>query len=341
MYRYDCHTVATELEMSSLLCLYNQQFYKKLSQSELTKLINQHIEQSNADYVLPISIYKNDKIISFCIVHLYKKEKIKNIGNLTFSLLISDLKEDSISLLFSSIFKEIRSQGFNLDHIVGPIHNSILIPRGYRIFDDNIYTYGMPDNNLKTILALENYGAVKRKDIVEILYKYNKYDLILTSLDSKFLRRITDCKFELIDKDKIKKNSLELAEAYNQIWKDNWGFSGITSELILVAAESIPNILGMIAKKDNNIIGFTMMQYCEGMGRAFMAGVLNLYKNKGLSIALISHLSKTSISRGVSMYSIGWMLEDNKQIINTMKKFTRNGNSKLRSYRIYEIKYNV
>ncbi len=340
MYRYDCNLDIRELNFESLLLLYNKQFYKKLSRSELEKLIEQHIAQSNADHCIPICSYKHNQLTAFCIIHIYEEERIKDVGNLTFSLLISDLKENTLKILFNMIFKEIKLREYDFKFIVGPIHNSILIPRGYRFSDDNIYTYGMPDNYAKIATELENSGAIKKKDIIEIVYKYKEDDVILTSLDKRILNRLSNIQFHIVNKKEISKINQEISEAYNNIWNNNWGFSKITPELISIAAENIPNVMGLIAKKNNNIIGFTMMQHSENIGRAFMAGVLDSYKNSGLSIALISSLSKIAIEKGIYTYSIGWMLENNISIINTMKKFTKYGNSKIRKYRIYEINLN-
>ncbi|UXK12936.1 GNAT family N-acetyltransferase [Erwinia pyrifoliae] len=124
----------------------------------------------------------------------------------------------------------------------------------------------------------------------------------------------------------------------NIAWQDNWGFSPTTSEEIAIATENVQNIMGMIARKDGRIIGFTMMHFTENkVGRAFFSGVLPEYRQRGLSVVLTSKLSSIAIQQDISNFSISWMLEDNKMIVRTMQKLTRHGESQLRRYRIFAI----
>jgi hypothetical protein len=327
-----------------VLCdLYNDTHKNPVTISVLEKKLNDSISLSSSNESYPVYILKNNELKSFCIVHLSTGENINKIGNAYFSNIISANEPEALKFMFENIRREIRENNRYGDipiSIYGPIHNSILIERGLRTFYDKLYTYQMPDNDCMICDSLESSGCYKAKDLIEIIYDYNVKDRLLTILDSRLEKRLSSFEFRFADKNEIIKYKKEIASLYKETWKDNWGSSTISEDEICIAANNIPNIMGMFAFKNNLIVGFTMMQYIssnneETIGRAFLSGVKSKFQNTGLSIALTSKLSSMAIELGIRKFSISWMLEDNVKILKTMRKFIMNGNNKTRKYRVF------
>ncbi|MCT2386080.1 GNAT family N-acetyltransferase [Erwinia pyrifoliae] len=339
MYRYSC--TLQESQKDALSKIYNSQHNVVMDPLRLNEQINNAINLSNADVSFPLVVYRYDEIAAFCLVHLFRQEKIRSIGTLTFSILISNGDVLALKNIFSAIIIEAKKRDClqsNDPVIYGPVHNSILVNRGYRTFSGAPFTWQMPDNDPVLCDWLMGAGCLKEKDLLEIVYQYDPQDILLTHTDERLLNRLSGIDFDHVKKDEIAANQQEIAEVYNIAWQDNWGFSPTTSEEIAIATENVQNIMGMIARKDGRIIGFTMMHFTENkVGRAFFSGVLPEYRQRGLSVVLTSKLSSIAIQQDISNFSISWMLEDNKMIVRTMQKLTRHGESQLRRYRIFAI----
>ncbi|CAK8741497.1 hypothetical protein SODG_004848 [Sodalis praecaptivus] len=151
-------------------------------------------------------------------------------------------------------------------------------------------------------------GGSKEKDLLEIIYDYNVSDTLLTHNDQRLLKRLKGVDFLFVQKEQIPARCQELATIYNVAWRDKWGASSTTVDEIKIAENNVPNIMGMIAYKNGNVIGFTMMQFVVDdsgkMGRAFLSGVLPEYRQLGLSVLLTSKLSAIAIEGGIKKFSI-------------------------------------
>lgn len=342
MHQYSCMLNATQ--MRSLLNIYNAQHSRTLALSEFNQRIDSAINISSADVSFPLVVSLHGEVKACCLVHFSYQEKIRALGQLSFSILITDGDISALKFLFSAIFIEAEKRSFiqNKDAVVyGPVHNSILINRGCRTFSGAPFTYQMPDNTRTICDWIMAAGGHKAKDLLEIVYDYDVRDTLLTHTDERLLKRMQGVDFLFVQKEQIAAHCQELAEVYNTAWQDNWGSSATTADEIAVAANNVPNIMGMIARRNGNIIGFTMMQFIADAsgktGRAFLSGVLPEYRQRGLSVVLTSKLSAIAIEQGIKKFSISWMLEDNNMIVKTMQKLTQHGKSHLRHYRIFAI----
>ena len=342
MYRYS-RTLNT-LQKERLLKIYNARHHSLLEQSELNQRIDTAINLSSADITFPLVVSLHDEVKACCLVHFSHQEKLKSLGQISFSILISDGDIAALEFLFSAIFAEAEKRALinNKDAVVyGPTHNSILVNRGLRTFAGAPFTYQMPDNTPALCDWITASGGHKEKDLLEIVYDYDVRDTLLTHTDERLLARVRGVEFHFVQKDEIAARCDELADVYNTAWHDNWGSSVITADEIAIAANNVTNIMGMIACKGGHIIGFTMMQFITDAsgktGRAFLSGVLPEYRQRGLAIVLTSKLSAIAIEQGIKKFSISWMLEDNKMIVRTMQKLTRHGESQVRHYRIFSI----
>ncbi len=341
MYKYTLHL--DHVCFNYLLNSYNREHHFSIDSDTLLMKIIKGQRLSNADLCLPLTIIYKIKPVAFCLVHFSYKEKISGIGNIWFSNVISSGDANALKIMFAKIFDLASQYGFirgKVHNIYGPIHNSILIERGCRTFSTPPFSYNMPDNTIALCQLLENIGFHKEKDLIEIIYAYDKRDELLSNIPNKLLNRLSNIEFSLVHSDEILNNQQSYADLYNKAWAKNWGYSPITKDEIGVAARNIENISGMIAKKNNNIIGFTMLQYIEKSGekfaRAFLSGVLPEYRKTGLAIVLTSKLSSMALKNDIKQFSIAWMLEDNKMIIRTMQHMTRYGESTIRNYRIFK-----
>ncbi|HAY4298185.1 GNAT family N-acetyltransferase [Enterobacter dykesii] len=342
MYQYSC--MLSTAQRCSLLNIYNAQHNSVLEQSELNQLIDSSISLSNADTSFPMVVSLHGEVKACCLVHFSHQEKIRALGRFSFSILITDGDISALEFLFSAIFIEAEKRTFVQDEeavVYGPVHNSILMNRGCRTFSGAPFTYKMPDNDPTICDWIMAVGGYKAKDLLEIVYDYDVRDTLLAYTDERLLKRMREVDFLFVQKDQIVAECKELAEVYNTAWQDNWGYSATTADEITVAANNVPNIMGMIARRNGNIIGFTMMQFIAEesgkTGRAFLSGVLPEYRQRGLSVVLTSKLSAIAIEQGIKKFSISWMLEDNNMIVKTMQKITQHGKSHLRHYRIFAI----
>ncbi|RLM21093.1 hypothetical protein BIY29_14085 [Brenneria alni] len=342
MYRYSCMLDA--VQRNSLLKIYNSQHNSLLDYSALNQRIDSAINISSADVSFPLVVSLHEEVKACCLVHFSHQEKIRSLGPLSFSILITDGDVSALSFLFSAIFSEAEKRSFikHKDAVVyGPVHNSILINRGCRTFSGEPFTYQMPDNIPTLCDWITAAGGRKEKDLLEIIYDYNVRDTLLAHTDERLLERLQGVDFLFVQKEQIAARCQELAAVYNTAWHDNWGSSATTADEIAIAANNVPNIMGMIACKNGDVIGFTMMQFIADAsgkrGRAFLSGVLPEYRQRGLSVVLTSKLSAIAIKQGIKKFSISWMLEDNKMIVRTMQKLTQHGKSQLRRYRIFAI----
>lgn len=346
MYDYGC--ALNDIHQSALTKIYNSQHNTSLTQVALSRKIENAIRLSNADVSFPLVVYWFGEVKAFCIVHFSRQEKIRSLGHFSFSIFTSADRQ-SLRFLFDSVFTEMKNRNFPIKPssvIYGPVHNSILVNRGCRTFSGAPYTYQMPDNTSSLCEWVTNAGGVKEMDLLEIIYGYDSRDTLLTQVDERLLNRLKNINFEYVQKEKIAAHRQELSKIYNISWKHNWGASPTTADEIALAASSTKNIMGMIARRNGRIVGFTMMQFIEEaagkMGRAFLSGVLPEYQQRGLSVLLTSKLSKIAIEEyGIKKFSISWMLEDNKMIVRTMKKLTRHGESQVRRYRIFSISQEI
>lgn len=342
MYSYSC--MLSAVQRNALLKIYNSQHNSQLDHSALNQLIDTTINLSSADVSFPLVVSLNEEVKACCLVHFSHQEKIRSLGQLSFSMLITDGDIPALDFLFSAIFSEAEKRSFikHKDAVVyGPVHSSILLNRGYRTFGEEPFTYQMPDNIPILCDWITAVGGHKEKDLLEIIYDYDARDTLLTHVDERLLERLQGVDFLFMQKEQIAAHSQELAAVYNTAWCNNWGASTTTADEIAIAANNVPNIMSMIAFKDGHIIGFTMMQFIADAsgktGRAFLSGVLPEYRQRGLSVVLTSKLSAIAVEQGIKKFSISWMLEDNKMIVRTMQKLTQHGESQLRRYRIFAI----
>ncbi|MEI2266232.1 GNAT family N-acetyltransferase [Erwinia sp. CGal63] len=340
MYRYSCDL--QDVEKKALTEIYNSQHHTSLDVAALSEQIDSAIGLSNADVTFPLIVSGQNQVKAFCLVHYSAQEKIRDSGQLHFSMFIAANESAVLRFLFDSVFVEVNRRALPLAEktaLYGPLHNSVLIKRGLRTFADEPFTYQMPDNDPACCENLLEAGAVKAKDLLEIIYEYHPDDSLLTQVDPRLLTRLEAVSFEFVQKEQITACQDEIAAVYNAAWKDNWGTSAASPNEIALAAGNVKNIMGMLARKDGRIIGFTMMQFIDDdsgkTGRAFLSGVLPEWRQRGLSVVLTSKLSAIAISQGIKNFSISWMLEDNKMIIRTMQKFTRHGKGRVRRYRIF------
>ncbi|WP_034951207.1 hypothetical protein [Erwinia oleae] len=211
MYSYNC--ILDAVHRNSLLKIYNSQNNSLLEHSALNQRIANAINTSNADVSFPLVVYLDEEVKACCLVHFSHQEKIRSLGQLSFSILITDGDVSALSFLFSAIFFEAEKRSF-IKHkdavIYGPVHNSILINRGCRTFAGEPFTYQMPDNIPTLCDWITAAGGHKEKDLLEIIYDYSVRDTLLTHIDERLLERLQGADFLFVQKEQIAARCQEL-----------------------------------------------------------------------------------------------------------------------------------
>lgn len=312
----------------------------------MKKRIKAALQLSKSSINIPVGIKKNTVLVAFWILHIDKEKNIKDIGSCCFSNVFAKADAEILKELLNSSLALIRKYlPFEKNiSLTGPIHNSVLVNRGLRLFNDDFFVVSMPDNKVELLEMLQEVGFIKEKDMVEMIYEHTSENSLISTPDERLIKRLKGVTYQVIDKQNLDEYIEGIAHCYNVSWSDNWGYSAISSEEFRLAANNLNDFMGMLAIKNNEVVGFTMMSIAQDKnieyGRAFFSGVLPNYRRLGLSPLLTTKLARISLEDlGIKHFSIAWMLEDNNMIIRTMEKLLNKGVQTKRLYRI--LKYSI
>ncbi|MEQ1836672.1 MAG: hypothetical protein ABL862_09575 [Candidatus Nitrotoga sp.] len=322
--------------------LYASENHLSITASEIKARIQTACLLSKHKINIPAAIMRDSKIVAFWVLHIDSQNHLNGVGPCGFSNLISIANErDLLALVNGSLalINQISPENVNAG-LTGPIHTSVLVSRGLRLFEDDFIPFSMPNNKKALSDVLMSLGFVKDKDMIEIVYEHCDDNTILVESNNKILKRLEEIEFIKITKENIESYLEDITDCYNISWSNNWGYSAASVTEFRLAAKNLSNFIGMIAVKNNCLLGFTMMALDEDAkgvyGRAFFTGVLPNYRRLGLSPILTTKLAHIGIiDLEVKRFSVSWMLEENLMVLRTMKKLLQGGSFFERSYRIF------
>ena len=154
-----------------------------------------------------------------------------------------------------------------------------------------------------------------------------------------------------------------MKEIYNDAWVDNWGFVPMTDEEIEHMARSLKPILipEMVAfvEVDGRPVGFSLVLPDVNVilkrlrGRLFPFGLFRLlfgarrvrrarlvtmglhreWHHRGLDAVLYADNFRHAQARGILGAEIGWILETNRVMINTIERI---GGARYKTHRLYD-----
>lgn len=221
----------------------------------------------------------------------------------------------------------------------------------------------MPYNPPYYLELMEKCGLTKAKDLYAFYMTgehktEEKVQAIVKRVQQKKL-----VKLRKVNLKKIEEEAREIQKVYNEAWKDNWGFVPWTDkemehmaknlkqyadpELVILAEDKkrtvgfafgLPNYNEVLIKLNGRLFPFGIIKFLwyrrkiKGM-RGVVFGVVDEYRNTGVSYLLYSELKKNGLAKGYEWGETSWQLEDNQAI----NRFTESlGGKVYKKYRIYQ-----
>jgi hypothetical protein len=255
--------------------------------------------------------------------------------------LIAPLRGDWVPGL-TSAFADFAKDA-DVSTIVGPIHPSLLVPRGLRESHDRLVFDGMPSNSPDLLNTLFSNGWTVERRLHELLWRRTEIPDHAALLRPKLMQRLRHISFAVLDGKEIAQHSQPIASLYNAEWSGRWGFSPLLASDITsyVDRYSPDYTVAVVAKDAERLVGvcvassdsFHATQSLKA--RAFLLGVDAEYRNRGLAPILVGSMCSEVIYRSpITDVSIGWMLDSNEGILSLMTKSLSGINTSSRSYAI-------
>jgi len=255
-----------------------------------------------------------------------------------------------------------RERGMNV--LRGPVNLSLndecaLLIEGF----DSPPSIMMPYNPPYYMDLLERYGLSKARDLYAFQMKkgYIAKGKIRSVIDR--IKDKTSLTLREVDLKHIIRETQSIAYIYNEAWKHNWGFVPWTQpemdhtaknlkqfadpHLILFAEDkgrpvgfafALPNYNEIFKKMKGKLFPFGILIFLlqrkkvKGM-RVLVFGILDQYRNTGISYLLYKRLEENAIREGYQWCETSWQLEDNEAV----NRFTESLGGKIyKKYRIYE-----
>jgi GNAT superfamily N-acetyltransferase len=216
---------------------------------------------------------------------------------------------------------------------------------------------------------LEGCGLVKAKDLLaywtdrdpDRLEQFAK----LTRVVERISKRV-DLTLRPVNLKRFDEELLILKRIYNRAWQLNWGFVPFTDAEIEYAGHQLKSIIDpdlctfafvgdepvgvVISVPDYNValkrvsgrllpLGFLKIVWYTRVRkirrvRLMLLGVVQDYQKRGIDAALVASNIRTALTKGYHDAEFGWVLEDNKVLLNALDSW---GLKPYRRYRVYEV----
>jgi GNAT superfamily N-acetyltransferase len=154
-----------------------------------------------------------------------------------------------------------------------------------------------------------------------------------------------------------------ITAVYNDAWSDNWGFVPITQaeslhmasalklaimpELTLVAERdgepigcfvAIPDLHHILRHMNGRLTPWGLLRFLYQrrripIVRVAMLGVKKRYRRLGIDLLLLAEAWKQAPKRGIQGGELGWVLEDNRLMIQALEEL---GTHPYKRYRLYQ-----
>ncbi len=223
----------------------------------------------------------------------------------------------------------------------------------------------MPYNPPYYLDLMTGCGLGKAKDLYAFYMK--REDAISAQID----RIVTKTKMEIpltirtIDMKNLEEEAARIKDVYNHAWEKNWGFVPWTDremdymakklklvadpELVVIAehdgkpvafAFALPNLNEAIKRMNGKTTPMAILKFLyyrrkiKGI-RALVFGILEEFRNTGVSYMLYAEIDKNSLARGYEWCETSWQLEDNEPVNRFVESL---GGRVYKKYRIFEKK---
>ena len=271
---------------------------------------------------------------------------------------------DTAKMLLDTVEKWGKERGMEV--LRGPMNISMndecaFLLEGF----DSPPVFMMPYNPEYYLGLMRECGLGKAKDLYAFYMSKEagvtaQIDRIVAKAEEEFPLAL-----RTIDMKDLAQEAARIKHVYNSAWEKNWGFVPWTDreidhmakklkavadpDLVIIAehegnpvafAFALPNLNEVIKRMDGRTTLWGILKFLfyrkkiKGI-RALVFGVLEPYRNTGVSYMLYSALDKNAIAKGYEWCETSWQLEDNEPVNRFVGSL---GGKVYKKYRIFEKK---
>lgn len=274
-------------------------------------------------------------------------------------------QQSTSNLLFRVAEDWLKSR--DMDTVLGPANPGMMDEIGILVDGFDKYpSILMPYHKRYYDALIKGSGYQKEMDLLT-------YDVTQDSVDRGranrafeiVKKRLPGISIRKINLKKIKDEVKMIREIFNAAWKNNWGFIPLSAEEFDALASDLKMIVdddfAHIAEIDGKPVGFSVAlpdynQILRNMnGRLFPLGILKIlwkrkkidkvrtalmgvlpeFQGKGIDALLHREAIENGLIKGVYSSEVGWILENNVQMIRVAEKL---GGVNNKTYRMYSKK---
>ena len=224
----------------------------------------------------------------------------------------------------------------------------------------------MPYNKVYYDKLLKNGGYQQEMDLLTYRVSQSSVDRGRAERAVQIVKkRLPGIRIRKIKLKKIRDEVKIIREIFNEAWKNNWGFIPLSTEEFDALASDLKTIVdddfAHIAEIDGEPVGFSVAlpdynQIFRDMnGRLFPFGIFKLlwnrknidqvrtalmgvkpeYQGRGIDVLLHREAIRNGLQKGVDSSEVGWILENNVQMIRVAERI---GGRIEKRYRMYSKK---
>jgi hypothetical protein len=215
---------------------------------------------------------------------------------------------------------------------------------------------------------IEGSGFTRAKDLLAYWFDLKPEPLArLTRLSERVLKNEPNVVIRSVTKRSLSADIAKIQEVYNEAWEENWGFVPMTLLEMEFMAERLKPLLDpdmvylaeyrhpdgrvepvafQLAMPDYNValkaaggrllpfgwLRFLLAQRKIRVLRVVALGIKKGWRLRGLQSVMFARTLKSVVDRGWKGCEVSWLLEDNDQILTSVKLFS---GWKYKTYRLY------
>ncbi len=327
----------------------------------LDKKTNPFWEHAEAEFFLA---YRNNKLAGrIAAIIDYNYIDFWNEKTGYFGFFECDDDEDAARALFHAVKRFHHEKG--MEKFIGPMNPSTndtcaFLLEGY--FSPPFIM--MPYNPEYYHRLVEYCGLTKAKDLFAYYIETKKAPMdYLERLSSVVRKRVRDLKVRPVNLNDFVNEVKKIQEVYNDAWSRNWGFVPMTDAefkamakelksfviadfVIIIEIDNVPAAVSLtvpdynfVLKKMNGRLGpieiIKFLYYRKKIkeARLMVMGVRRQFQKMGLEALMFLETFKAGERLGVTGGELSWILEDNHETNNTIRKMD---GRLYKKYRIYQ-----
>lgn len=319
----------------------------------------------NAEIILFSAEFNNEPAgrIAAIIDHRYNDYHNTKTG--FFGFFESIDRQSTTDLMFRVAEDWLKQRG--MDQMLGPANPSMMDEIGILIKGFDKYpSILMPYHKNYYDKLIKAAGYQKEMDLLTYEVTQQSVDRERSNRAMEIVKkRLPGISIRKINLKKIKDEIKIIRHLFNEAWKNNWGFIPLSEEEFAALASDLKLIVdddfAHIAEIDGKPVGFSVAlpeynQILRDMNgrllpfgifkilwnrkkinkvRTALMGVLPEYQGKGIDALLHREAIENGLVKGIDGSEVGWILENNIQMIRVAEKL---GGVNEKTYRMYSKK---